>query len=115
MIVCNDAMPEHSQGPPKTIAKNSGANVADVHRLGHVRRTEVNHDRAWLPGRCDKGMSNEGCGPQRLCQRRVLQAKIHEARSGQFRRLAPFTDLQLRQDIRGELAGVHLSLFGHRD
>src|SRR5205814_2560866 len=111
MIVRNDAMAEHSQRPRKTITEDSGANVADVHRFGDVRRTEVNHDGAWMSGRGDKGMSGAGCGPERLFQRRGLQAKIHEAGSGQLRLLAPFAELQFRQDIRGELAGVHFSLF----
>ena len=42
---CRDHLvPEELRDPGERIAKNGAANVTDVHRLGDVRRTEVDHD-----------------------------------------------------------------------
>ena len=38
------------------VAEDGGADVADVHRLGDVRRTEINDDRARLRGLLEKQM-----------------------------------------------------------
>src|SRR5207249_1080057 len=53
-------MPKQPQRARETIAKDRRANVADVHWLGDVRRTEINDDGARLFRLLDKGMSGAG-------------------------------------------------------
>src|SRR5256885_9686808 len=101
-------MAQKPKRPRETIAEDRRANVADVHRLGDIRRTEVNDGRARLLRLLDKGMFGGDGGLQRLRQRRSLEAKIDETRAGQLHRLAPLADVQLRQGIGGELARVQL-------
>ena len=50
VVVGDDAVAEQPQCAREAIAKNGRADVADVHRLGHVRRTEINDRGARLRG-----------------------------------------------------------------
>ena len=47
VIVGDDAMAEQPQRARKAIAEDRRADVADVHRLGHVRRAEINDSSSW--------------------------------------------------------------------
>ena len=78
----------------KRFPQNGGADVPDVHRLGHVGRTEVNNNGAG-PGRLFK---KQVPLLRRLAQRpgqgRGLEAKVQETRAGHLHRLAPVGDVQ---------------------
>ena len=43
MIVADDAMAQETQRPTECVANHGGANVAHVHRLGHIGRRIVDH------------------------------------------------------------------------
>ena len=47
VIIANDVVPEELRDPRQRIAENGAANVTDMHRLGHIGRTEIDHDSAW--------------------------------------------------------------------
>ena len=105
-------MAQQPQRARETIAKDRRANVADVHWLGDVRRTEINDDGARLFRLLDKGMFGADGGLERLRQRRSLEAKIDEAHAGQLHFFAPLPDVQPGQYIGRELPRAQLALFG---
>ena len=44
MIVADDVVAEKGGDPREGVAEDGAANVPDVHRLGDVGRTEIDHD-----------------------------------------------------------------------
>ena len=44
MIVANNIVPEEFRDAREGIAQKSAADVTDMHRLGHIRRAEIDHD-----------------------------------------------------------------------
>ena len=44
VIVADDFVAEKGGDPRERVAQDGAANVSDVHRLRHVRRTEIDHD-----------------------------------------------------------------------
>ena len=46
MIIPDDVVAEEDGDPGQRVAQDSAANVSHVHRLRHVRRTEIDHDAA---------------------------------------------------------------------
>ena len=88
--------------------------MPDVHRFGDVRRTEVDDDGPWLRRLRHKGTFGASLGLKRLGQRRGFEAKIDEACPRQFHTLAPFTDVELRHHLTGDLARIHPPLLGKR-
>ena len=86
--------------------------MADVHGLGDVRRTEINDRSVRAGGFLEKEMFAAGGGLQGGGERGGLEAEIEEARAGDFDFLANVGDIEFGDDIGGELARVHLALFG---
>ena len=60
------------------------ADVADVHRLGDVRRTEINDDGFWRRSFFKKQMFAARGGFERLREHGIFQPEIQEARAGDF-------------------------------
>ena len=50
MIVRNDMMAQQPENPRQRVPQNGRANMPDVHRLGHVGRTEINDHATRLGG-----------------------------------------------------------------
>jgi hypothetical protein len=44
MIVADHFVPEKRCDPGQCIAQNGTADVTDMHRFGHIGRSEINHD-----------------------------------------------------------------------
>src|SRR5207244_9708730 len=44
VIVANHVVSEKAGDARESVTERGTANVTDVHRLGHVRRAEINHD-----------------------------------------------------------------------
>jgi hypothetical protein len=100
------------------VAEDRAANVANVHRLGDVRRGEVDDDFFRV----------RGCGdaePFRIGGKRggalfepfAFQPEIDEPRACDLRRLAHFGDVEFFNDLLRKLAGICFCLLGeqHRD
>ena len=106
-------MPEQPQRAREAIAQNRRADVPDVHRLGDIWRTEINHHRAPLPRRLEDLLATARDLREHLCQRGGLEAEIEEPRAGQLDRLAPFRHVEFREHVRAELARIQLALLRH--
>ena len=50
MIVGNDFVAQQAKSAGEAVAENGGANVADMHGLGHVGGAEIDNNGAWLLG-----------------------------------------------------------------
>ena len=98
----------------KRVADAGGADVADVHRLGHVRRAEINDHGSRLRGLVKKQMFAARGAGQRLRERGILQPEIQEARAGDFHFFAKFGNVQLGQHVGGELARIQFARLGQR-
>ena len=107
-------MAEQAQRARKRIAQNRRADVADVHRLGHVGRTEINDHGP----RASRFLEEQMFAPrgrfQRLCERGGVEPEIQKTCAGDFDRFAPLGDIKGRDHIRGQLAWVHLARLGQR-
>ena len=82
VVVADDAMAEQAQRALERIADAGGADVADVHRLGDVRRTEIEDDGFRLRGLVEKQMLAARGGFKRL-------RRATEFFSRKFRKPAP--------------------------
>ena len=114
MVVGDDAVTEEAHDAGEAIAEDGRADVADVHRLGDVRRTEVNDGGAPLRGRLKEQMFAARRGFERLGEHGNLEPKIQEARTGDFHRLAPLVHVEPGDHVGGELARIHFARLGER-
>jgi len=93
----------------KRIAQNGRADMAHVHRLGDVRRAEVDYDVS-RPTRLFK---EQGPAPGSLLEcgieGRGLQFEIEKARACDVHLLAQIINLEPSHDISRQLARVHLA------
>ena len=105
VIVGDDAVAEQPQRARERVAEDRGANVADVHRLGDVRRTEINDDGFRLRGFVEKQMLAARGGFERLRERGIFQPEIQEARAGDFHFLANIGNIEFGQHV-GRRAGA---------
>ena len=99
----------------RRIAQDGRADVADVHRLGHVGRTEIHDHGARLRG----AVSKKRCSPraadcQRLRQRGGLEPEIQEAGAGDLHLLAAVANVEFGEHVGGQLARIHLPRLGQR-
>ncbi len=105
-------MPEQAQRPRQRVAEHGRADVADVHRLGDVRRAEINHHRSRAPGFLEKKLPAAGRFAQRVRHHAGFQAKVEKARARNLHRLAPGADVKLGDDRGGKLARIHFARLG---
>ena len=88
--------------------------MPDVHRLGDVRRTEVDDDGARLRSFGEKQMLAARGGRDRFTHGCRRESKIQEARAGDFHLLANVLNVEFGEHVGRKLARIHLSLFGQR-
>ena len=112
MIVGDNAVAEQPERSGQRVAKNGRADVADVHRLGHVGRRVVDDDRARLGGGAVKKMLALGRADEGIGEGGGLEPEIEKTRPGDLDRLAAIGDVELLDDLCGEFAGVELVALG---
>ena len=112
MIVGHDLVSEKSGDAGERVAENGAADVADVHRLGDVRRTEIDDDFQPLfgLGRAAARIGREN--PQLPRDPTGLEAEVEEARSRNLRLGAYVAAFELFRDLRGKLARISFRLLG---
>ena len=112
VIVSNDVVSEKFRDPGKRISEDQATNMPDVHRLGDVGRTEVDHDAT----RCVSERHAEPIVLQELRglhrDRLRLERKIDETRAGDCRRCAPFPDLEVLNDLLCKRSRILAPLLG---
>ncbi len=114
VVVGHDAMAEQTQDAREGIAKNGRANVTDVHRLGDIGRTEIDHDRARLGRLLEKQVFAAKRANECFADGGWFEGEIEKAGAGDLDFVAPLGDVELGFDVGGQLARVHLALFGER-
>jgi len=114
VIVRHHTMTEQAQGAGETVTENGRADMADVHRLGHVRRAEIHDHHARLRRLLKKQMFAAHRRFERLREGRGLQPEIEEARPGNLHLFTPLAHVEIRDHLGRELARVHLPLLGQR-
>src|SRR5262245_20470521 len=112
VVVRNYAMAQQPKYTRQAIAKDRRANVAHMHRLGHVRRTEVDDQGARRSTFREKKVFTSGGALQHATDRFELEPKIQKARAGDLHFLAPLRNIEVRQHIGSELSRVYFPLFG---
>ena len=107
------AWPRKSRDARQRVAEERAADVADMHRLGDIRRGEIDDD---APRRDAAGTpSRSSFDPSRRAKcaddgQLRLQPEIDEPRARDLRLLAKIVHLQLRDDVRRELARICAAL-----
>ena len=88
VIVANDLVTEKRRDPRERIAQHRAADVAHVHRLRHIGRTEIDHDPLRRRGffHAEPFVAQQIGRPR--CDDRSSQREVNEAGSGDRRRLA---------------------------
>ena len=108
--------PEKLRDPRERIAQNSAADMADVHRLGHIGRTEIDHDSL---GRCRLGHAESLVSAE---SRRLFSPRA-SARSVKLIKPAPaivggshnITDIEMFNNLLRDLLRILPTLFGEHE
>ena len=82
MDVRHDRIPAETENTLETVAQNRGAQVADMHRLGHIGSTEIDHHRfRRLDRRCSGALISSDLG--RACViGRGRRGQVYETGTG---------------------------------
>ena len=115
VVVGDDAVAEQAQHAREAVAENRGADVADVHRLGDVGRTEIHDDGARLGGlsrRTDARRARPIAGFRRAPS--GLSRKFRKPGAGDLDLLAPRGDVESGEHVGGELARIQFARLGQR-
>ena len=111
MIVPDHFVSEKLRDPRQRVAKHRASNMTDMHRLGHVRGSKINHDpllRLCLRN-AESCMSQDFDGL--FCDCIGAQLEIDEARAGDHRCFAKIVNPQVRDDFLCKRAGIFGTLF----
>ena len=113
MVVGDHGVAEAAGDPCERVAEDGRADVADVHRLGDVRRGEVDDHRAAGPGHRhpEPRVGVLGLGAGGVGLRRDLE--IDESRTGDVRAAEP-RQVERRDHLLGQRARVRLARLGQR-
>ena len=115
VIVRDDPVAQQPQNARQRVAQDRRADVADVHRLGHVGRAEIHHHRARLvvPAR-RTGVRRARPTSSAPASAAGFEPEIQEAGAGHLDLLAAVADLQLGEHVGGQLARIQLPGLGQR-
>jgi len=103
---------QQTQDAGKRIAKDGGANMADVHWLGNVRRAEIDDDRARRSGFLEEKMFATRSGLQRIRNGSGFEPEIEKTGASNFNRFAQIGDIKPGDDFSGQLARIHFPCLG---
>ncbi len=113
VVVADDLVAERSENPGQALADDRRADVADVHRLGDVRRREVDDDGVGRFGR----FHAQAIVTQQVAQRRgdpaVIEPDVEEPGPGDLGGAGHRREVDRAGDLGGQLARVRLA--GLRD
>ena len=112
VIIGDDAVAEEFSDAGESVAENCGADVTNVHRLGNIRRTEINDDGfrfrdhryavAFIAG-----STGDLCGDENR-----FEFEINEAGAGDGGWFADTGDVELLNDFLGECSRIFVARFG---
>src|SRR4051812_40904017 len=88
--------------------------MANVHRLGDVWRTEIDDDGARILRRFIKEMQPLQGARESSADRFALKAEIEESGAGDFDGFTPLLDIELSDDLLGELTRIAFAFLRQR-
>ena len=109
MVLLDHLRAEEGEYSHQAVADHRGADVPHVHRLGHIRRREIDHNRLRLRHRRhpQAGIIEHRARARRVIRR--LDAEVDETRPGNLRRRHLILAELLQHPAR-ERAGIHARL-----
>ncbi len=114
MVIARGLMPQEPQHAAQSIADHGRTNMADVHRLGHVRRRVIDHERARMFRRWDAKPAVAQGRRKPLDQPVAFQSQIDEARPGDFGFLTQVGQIKSADDLSSHLAMRAAQLLAQR-
>src|SRR5436190_11517644 len=114
MIVGYHLMTQGSQYPSQSIPQNRRADVADVHWLGDIWRTEINHHSFGLGRLFEEKMFTSPGRLQGSSQRRRFEPEIQKTCSSGLDLLTPFVYVQSCDYVSSDLPWIEFSRLGQR-
>ena len=114
VIVRDHPVTEQSKDPRQRIAQDRGSDMADMHGLGHVRRTEIDHDRARLFRRHKEPMIAPRGRLQHVGNGVGFKPEVEKTGARHRRRFARLRHVEVAQKIRRQLPRVEFAGFGQR-
>jgi hypothetical protein len=114
MVVRDDFKPEKPVDPVQRKTQNGRSDVADMHRFGHVRAGEVDHDglSPSRPLHTDPLVLKDLLDP--VAEPGAGKPQIHEAGPRHFRPVQPGHPLQPRSQLMGKLPRIFPHLLRER-
>ncbi len=115
VIVADDLMAEEAERAAKGIADHGRADMADMHRLGHIGRGVVDHVGPLLLGWPDAQARIIDGGRKLPHKPIVFHTQVDETRAGHLRRLAQIGHVEPGNNLGGQFWGllVQLPAQGH--
>jgi hypothetical protein len=99
-------VPQESKHPGKTIPQDGRTDVAHMHWLGDIRRTEINDHRASRCGGAKEQVLTLAGRAQDLDEGFGPNSEVDEPSPGNRRRLTPLRDIQALHNRSRQLPGV---------
>ena len=103
VVVADRPVAEEPERAAQGVADHRGADVADVHRLGHVGGRVVDDEAPRRGDRCDAQPRIVHRRRQPLNQPRLLDSQVDEPRSGDLERMAEVGHVDRSGDLGGHL------------
>ena len=114
VIVRDDLVAQEAERACQRITQDGRSDMTDVHRLGHVRRTEIHHHGPRLRGWVKEEVFSARGGLQGFGQHRWFEAEIEKAGARSLDFLTTIADLKFGDHVGGQLARVHFAGLGQR-
>jgi hypothetical protein len=111
VVGCN-FVAEETGDAHEAVAEDRAADMADMHRLGDIRGAEIDEDFLGLgrAGDAEPGVGGEGGNGGG--DEGIFETEVHEPGSGDLGGGGEAGDIELREDVGGELARVGFFLLG---
>ncbi len=114
VVVADRPMAKEAERAAEGVADHGRADMADVHRLGHVGSGVIDHVGPRRRCRLDAQARIVDRGRKLLDEPRIPQPQIDEARPGDFRRVAEVGHVEPGDDLGGQLLRLLVQLPAQR-
>ena len=112
VVVGGDFVAEETGDAHEAVAEDRATDMADMHRLRDIGRAEINEDFLGLGSGGDAEAGVGGEGGNGGGDEGILQAEVNEPSAGNLGGGGEAGDIELLEDVGGELARVGFFLLG---
>ena len=106
VVICDNVVSEKAGHAYEAIPENRAANMANVHGFGDIGGAEIHDDFTWMGDERDAEAFVLRHSGDRAGEKRILQAEIDKARAGDLRRGGKTGDVELADDLGGDITRV---------